>query len=135
MVENNHATNILLWSVICSTWGEARARARRSCADFASRSSLEIFSSKFCFFEQRSGEIETMKQDARSLRLLAFMLALFGLLALSAGIAYGQAIDGSIVGTILDTQGAVVVNADVTAANIATNVVKTTTTGSSGQYR
>jgi Carboxypeptidase regulatory-like domain len=76
-----------------------------------------------------------MKQDARSLRLLAFMLSLFGMLALSAGIVYGQAIDGAIVGTIIDTQGAVVVGAEVSATNIATNVVATGTTGSSGQYR
>jgi|CZLA01.1.fsa_nt_gi hypothetical protein len=76
-----------------------------------------------------------MKQNARSLRLLAFMLALFGMLALSAGVAYGQAIDGNVVGTILDTQGAVVVGADASATNIATNVVRTAKTGSSGEYR
>jgi hypothetical protein len=63
------------------------------------------------------------------------MLALFGMLALSAGVAYGQAIDGNVVGTILDTQGAVVVGADVSATNIATNVVATAKTGSSGEYR
>jgi hypothetical protein len=63
------------------------------------------------------------------------MVALFGLLALSAGIAYGQAIDGNVVGTVLDAQGAVVVGADVTATNIATNVVAIAKTGNSGQYR
>lgn len=76
-----------------------------------------------------------MKQNARSLRLLAFVLALFGLLALGAGNAFGQAIDGNVVGTIVDTQGAVVVGVDVSATNVATNVVATARTSSSGDYR
>ena len=76
-----------------------------------------------------------MKQNARSLRLLAFMLALFGLLALGAGTAFGQAIDGNVVGTVVDAQGAVVVGADVTSVNIATNVAATAKTSSSGEYR
>ena len=75
-----------------------------------------------------------MKQSARSLRLLAFMLALFGLLALSAGTAFGQAIDGNVVGTVVDAQGAVVVGADVTSVNIATNVVAIAKTSSTGEY-
>ncbi len=69
------------------------------------------------------------------MRLLALLFAFFGLLALSASVAYGQAIDGNVVGMVVDTQGAVVVNADVTAVNIATNVAATTKTGSNGQYR
>lgn len=76
-----------------------------------------------------------MKQGGRSFRFLAFVFALFGLLALSAGVAYSQAIDGTVVGTVLDTQGAVVVDVDVTATNIATNIVAITKTGSNGQYR
>jgi len=76
-----------------------------------------------------------MKQSRQNLRLSAFVLALFGLLALGAGMAFGQAIDGAVVGTIVDSQSAVVVGAEVTATAIATNVVATTTTGSSGQYR
>jgi hypothetical protein len=76
-----------------------------------------------------------MKQSGRNYRLAAFVLALFGLLAMSAGIAFGQAIDGNVVGTVVDAQGAVVVGADVTSVNIATNVVATAKTGSSGEYR
>lgn len=76
-----------------------------------------------------------MKQCARDFRLLAFVLALFGLLVLSAGVAYGQAIDGNVVGTIVDQQGAAIVGADVTATNVATGVVATTKTGSTGDYR
>lgn len=76
-----------------------------------------------------------MKQDARNLRLLALLLAFFGALTLSAGVAYGQTIDGNVVGTIVDAQGAVVVGAEVTATNIATNVTAVAKTGSSGEYR
>jgi Carboxypeptidase regulatory-like domain len=76
-----------------------------------------------------------MKQDSRSLRLFALMLALVGLLALGAGSAFGQAIDGAVVGTIVDTQGAVLVGVEVIATNVATNVTASSTTGSSGQYR
>src|ERR1700730_6741428 len=76
-----------------------------------------------------------MRQDSRNLKPLAFVLALLGLLALSAGVAFGQAIDGAIVGTIVDSQGAVVSGADVTATNIATNVVAVAKTGGSGDYR
>ena len=76
-----------------------------------------------------------MKQDSRSLRLFALMLALVGLLAFGAGSAFGQAIDGAVVGTIVDTQGAVLVGVEIAATNVATNVSATETTGSSGQYR
>ena len=76
-----------------------------------------------------------MKQYSRNLKPLAFVLALLGLLALCAGIAFGQAIDGAVVGTITDTQGAVVSGADVTATNIATNVVAIGKTGASGEYQ
>jgi Carboxypeptidase regulatory-like domain len=76
-----------------------------------------------------------MKQIERSFRASALILAFFGLLALCAGVAFGQAIDGNIVGTIVDSQGAAVVGADVTATNIATGVVATTKTGSTGEYR
>ena len=56
-----------------------------------------------------------MKQLASSFKLAGFVIALFGLLAISSGLAYGQAIDGNVVGTIVDSQGAAVARADVTA--------------------
>jgi hypothetical protein len=46
-----------------------------------------------------------MKQLALSSKLAALVVALFGLLAISTGLAYGQAIDGNVVGTVLDSQG------------------------------
>jgi hypothetical protein len=76
-----------------------------------------------------------MKQSGRSFRVSALILALFSLLVLGASVAYGQAIDGNIVGTIVDSQGAAVVGADVTATNVATGVVATTKTSGSGDYR
>jgi hypothetical protein len=76
-----------------------------------------------------------MKQDSRNFKSLAFVLALLGLLALSAAIAFGQAIDGAVVGTLTDSQGAVVSGADVTATNIATNVTAVSKTSASGEYQ
>jgi len=76
-----------------------------------------------------------MKQGRRNLRLLAFMFALFGLLALSAGVAYGQNIDGNLVGTVVDSQGAVVVGAEVSVTNVGTNAVATMKTNNLGEYR
>lgn len=75
-----------------------------------------------------------MKQSGRNFRLLAFVFALFGLLALSAGVAYGQAIDGNIVGTVVDSQGAAVVGAEVSITNIGTGAVASMNTSNTGDY-
>jgi protocatechuate 3,4-dioxygenase beta subunit len=76
-----------------------------------------------------------MKQLMSSFRLAGFVFAVFGLLAISAGLAYGQAIDGNVVGTVLDSQGAAVAGAEIAATNVATNVVASTKTNSAGEYR
>ncbi|MGB7601567.1 MAG: carboxypeptidase regulatory-like domain-containing protein [Candidatus Sulfotelmatobacter sp.] len=76
-----------------------------------------------------------MRQLAPSFKVAGLVFALFGLLAISAGLAYGQAIDGNVVGTVLDSQGAAVVGAQVNAVNVSTNVVATTKTNSAGEYR
>jgi hypothetical protein len=76
-----------------------------------------------------------MKQGIQRFRFLAFGLSLFGVLALSAGVAYGQAISGNVVGTVTDSSGAAVANADVTATNVGTNVGTTTHTNGVGEYR
>jgi Carboxypeptidase regulatory-like domain len=55
--------------------------------------------------------------------------------ALCSHFAYGQATDGNIVGTVVDSQGAAVVGAEVSAVNVATNTTATTKTNESGQYR
>ncbi len=54
---------------------------------------------------------------------------------LIAPAAFGQAIDGDVVGTIYDATGAAVPNAHVTLENVATGVRKSATTGGEGTYR
>jgi len=76
-----------------------------------------------------------MKQSGRNSRLLMFVLSFFGLLALSAGVAFGQSIDGNIVGTVIDSQGAVVVGAEVAITNSGTGELRVTTSNSTGEYR
>ena len=51
-----------------------------------------------------------MYSGVPKLRVFAFVLALFGLIALSTGLAYGQATSGNIVGTVTDPSGATVVD-------------------------
>ena len=48
---------------------------------------------------------------------------------------FGQVIRGSISGSAIDPQGAVVAGAQVKAKNIETGVVTTTTTDNSGLFR
>ena len=49
--------------------------------------------------------------------------------------AYGQFTGGDLVGTVVDSSGAVVPSATVTATNQATNVKSTATTNTNGEYR
>jgi hypothetical protein len=66
-----------------------------------------------------------------------FVCRLFrGLLALCllGSISFAQSERGAIVGTIIDSTGAVVTNATVTITNIASNVAQTYTTNSEGLY-
>ena len=49
--------------------------------------------------------------------------------------AYGQFTGGDLVGSVVDSSGAVVPGATVTATNQATNVKSTTTTNTNGEYR
>jgi hypothetical protein len=58
-------------------------------------------------------------------------VALIGL----APCAFGQTIDGNVVGFVSDRTGAVVPDADVMAINVATGVKVQTKTDSNGQYR
>lgn len=76
-----------------------------------------------------------MKNGVRIFRSLGFVFALMSVLALGAVLAFGQAIDGNIVGTVTDASGAAVVGAEISATNVATGVTATAKTGSSGEYR
>ncbi len=76
-----------------------------------------------------------MKQVTSSFKIAGLFIALLSLLTLSAGVAYGQAIDGTVVGTVLDSQGAAVVGAEISSTNVATGVVNVAKTNSAGEYR
>ena len=55
-------------------------------------------------------------------------------LSLSCLCAYAQVLTGSIVGNVTDSTNAVVPGAQVTAQDLDTNQIRTTTTGASGTY-
>jgi hypothetical protein len=64
-------------------------------------------------------------------RLLVLAVLALGLVA---GTAFGQQINGTIVGSVTDSSGAAIVGADVVARNTNTGVAYRTTTGSAGFY-
>ena len=76
-----------------------------------------------------------MNRTASTLKGFALTLTLFSLLALSVGLAYGQAISGNLVGTLLDSSGAAVPNAEVTAMNVGTAQLIPGRTNSTGEFR
>ena len=55
-------------------------------------------------------------------------------LSLPAKVSLGQAVTGSLLGTVLDTSGAVVPNANVTVTNQGTSVSNRMATGAQGFY-
>jgi hypothetical protein len=65
------------------------------------------------------------------------MSKLFLILALSCAVTlpvYSQVATAELSGAVTDTTGAAVANAKVTATNVATNVERSTTTGTTGSY-
>src|SRR5689334_20909240 len=68
------------------------------------------------------------------MRKLVFGL-LSAFLLLWAGQVCGQSSRGSIVGTVIDSQGLPIVGAAVTLTNVGTNFSYTSTTGSNGGYQ
>ncbi len=74
-------------------------------------------------------------QDSRSSRNAVWIRVLMGLLLMFAGsFAMAQYENGSLVGTIHDSTGAVVPGSTVTITNNATGVSSTVTTNSAGDY-
>ena len=71
----------------------------------------------------------------RKLRSVLFVTALSLTLIAWCVPSLGQVLKGSISGTVLDPQGAVVAGAAVTAKSLETGTVFTTTTDSSGGFR
>lgn len=70
-----------------------------------------------------------------TIKVLAFVFALVGLMTLTAGAAYGQAISGNIAGTVLDSSGAAVAGADINITNINTGIGTNAKTNNTGEYR
>lgn len=68
-----------------------------------------------------------MTTKTRAISLLIASLAL-------AGLAYGQAVSGSLVGTVTDASGASVPGAKVTLTATGTNISRTMVTNESGNY-
>ncbi len=70
-----------------------------------------------------------------NIRSILPRLSLLIAVAIFTAILYGQATDGNLVGTVTDPSGAVVVGANITAANRDTGVKYTSVTNADGQYR
>jgi hypothetical protein len=69
-----------------------------------------------------------------SRRELRIVLVVGAFLATATGILRGQAITGTLVGTVRDASGAVIAAVQVTATNLETNVAQSTVSGSGGDY-
>lgn len=62
------------------------------------------------------------------------ILALLLLACCTCGLVWGQAVTATLVGTITDASGAVVVNAKVIVTETNTGVSRTSNTNESGNY-
>ncbi len=85
-------------------------------------------------------EVFTLRRKHMNRRLsicgaIAIGIAWLGLLAAGSNRAYGQAISGNLVGTVIDSSAAVVPNASVDATKLDTGASTTTTTNGTGAYR
>jgi hypothetical protein len=69
------------------------------------------------------------------LRATSLGITLLAIIAVISIGAYGQAISGNLVGTVIDSSAAVVANASVEAMKIDTGAVTTTSTSNTGAYR
>src|SRR5256886_1972243 len=85
------------------------------------------------FLERNSDDVRRRAMKTKS--LLVVLIALCGILC-SIGVtqAFGQAVYGSIIGTVTDAQGAAVANAKVKATSVTKNTTTETTTNESGNY-
>jgi len=62
------------------------------------------------------------------------LVVMFALFLMCVAPAFGQSDRGTVTGTVKDPSGAVVVNATVTATNLASGEVRTATSGDEGSY-
>jgi Carboxypeptidase regulatory-like domain len=75
-----------------------------------------------------------MNRRVSNSRILLVAFAMLSLIVLTAGIAQGQAISGSLTGTVTDASGAAVNGASIEAVNLGTGQKITATTRGSGEY-
>ncbi|MDE1163366.1 MAG: carboxypeptidase regulatory-like domain-containing protein [Acidobacteriaceae bacterium] len=68
-------------------------------------------------------------------RFTAFPLALLFVLFLTCGSAWAQRITGTLIGTVTDTTGAVIPNANVTVTNQDTGIARVVQSSAGGEYR
>ena len=66
-----------------------------------------------------------MNRAVFTVRTLALAIALLSLVTLGVNLSFGQAVSGNMVGTVVDSSGAAVANAEVTATNVATGLAIT----------
>src|SRR4030081_1962024 len=71
---------------------------------------------------------------AKQLSMAAMLTICIFLVTLTAQPVWGQAVYGSILGTVTDPQGAAVANAKVTVTNQRKGTSDTTTTNGDGNY-
>lgn len=76
-----------------------------------------------------------MNREIKTRRLLGSAMLFAVLLVVSALPAFGQIDRGTIVGTVLDSSGAIVPKATVTVTNKATGVALTSPVNDSGEYQ
>src|SRR5690348_700742 len=71
---------------------------------------------------------------AKQISIAAMLTICICLVTLTAQPVWGQAVYGSIIGTVTDPQGAAVANAKVTVTNQRKGTTDTTTSNESGNY-
>jgi hypothetical protein len=76
-----------------------------------------------------------MNRHISSLLLLALSVGLVISVVFAPTAGFAQAISGNVVGTVVDSTGAAVAGAEVTAANVGTGIVTSGKTNSTGEYR
>src|SRR5215471_10274379 len=77
-----------------------------------------------------------MNKSITGLRSLVFgSVLLLGVIVVSSGgVIYGQAVNGTLLGTVTDAAGAVVPGANVIITEVNTNLSRSTVTNESGNY-
>jgi hypothetical protein len=76
-----------------------------------------------------------MKEPAKHLpRLLVTLILAAALGHFGSGLLYGQAVNGTLVGTVTDIHDAMVPGANVTVTDVNTNIQRSAKTNESGNY-